>query len=210
MVLRGGLDMFPSEISAYIGDIEWREIVDFHRSGDRVYSFDDKYILKISENVSRLREEYEKDAWISGMISAPKPVLFLFEGGKAYYLRERLDGENLCGDEFLSNPEFLADLLVNAINTLHNTKILDKKYILDEGYDTLIHGDFCLPNILVNDGKISGFIDLGDSGIGDPWRDYAWCIWSLRYNLKTDAYTGLLLEKLGIEFDQEKFDRYTK
>jgi aminoglycoside phosphotransferase len=55
---------------------------------------------------------------------------------------------------------------------------------------------------------ISGFIDLGDSGIGDPWRDYAWCIWSLEYNLKSDAYTGLLIEKLGIEFDKEKFDRY--
>lgn len=202
--------MFPYEIMKLIGNMEWREIVDFHRSGDEVYSVGNKYILKVSDKVSRLREEYEKDSWISGMISAPKPVLFLLEGGKAYYLREHLDGENLCGDEFLSNPEFLVDLLVNAINTLHNTKILDEKYILDEGYDTLIHGDFCLPNILVNDGKISGFIDLGDSGIGDPWRDYAWCIWSLRYNLKTDAYTGLLLEKLSIEFDQEKFDRYTK
>ena len=202
--------MFPYEIMKLIGNMEWREIVDFHRSGDEVYSVGNKYILKVSDKVSRLREEYEKDSWISGMISAPKPVIFLIEDGKAYYLREYLDGENLCGDEFLSNPEFLADLLVNAINTLHNTKILDKKYILDEGYDTLIHGDFCLPNILVNDGKISGFIDLGDSGIGDPWRDYAWCIWSLRYNLKTDTYTGLLLEKLGIEFDQEKFDKYTK
>ena len=201
--------MFPYEIMKLIGNMEWREIVDFHRSGDTVYSIANKYILKVSENVPRLREEYEKDSWISRMISAPKPVIFLIEDGKAFYLREYLDGRNLCGDEFLSNPECLVDLLVNAINTLHNTEILDKKYILDKEYDTLIHGDFCLPNILVKDGKISGFIDLGDSGIGDPWRDYAWCIWSLEYNLKTDAYTGLLLEKLGIEFDQEKFDKYT-
>ena len=202
--------MFPSEISACIGDMEIHEIVDFHRSGDEVYSVGNKYILKVSDKVSRLREEYEKDSWISGMISAPKPVIFLIEDGKAYYLREYLDGRNLCGDEFLSNPEFLVDLLVNAINTLHNTEILDKKYILDEGYDTLIHGDFCLPNILALGDKISGFIDLGDSGIGDPWRDYAWCIWSLEYNLKTNAYTGLLLKKLGIEFNKEKFDQYTK
>ena len=30
------------------------------------------------------------------------------------------------------------------------------------------------------------------------------------YNLKTKEFTPLLLEKLGIEFDQEKFDKYTK
>ena len=56
--------------------------------------------------------------------------------------------------------------------------------------------------------KVVGFIDLGDSGIGDPWRDYAWSIWSLEYNLKTNKYTNLLLEKLNIKFDKEKFDRY--
>ena len=190
--------MFPSEIEKIIGEKDRVEIVDFHRSGDQVFAIEDKFILKISDNVSRLREEYEKDGWISGMISSPKPIIFTEDGGRAFYLREHLPGENLCKDEFLNNPEFLVELLVNAINTLHNAEILDKRYVLDEGYDTLIHGDFCLPNILVKDGKISGFIDLGDAGIGDPWRDYAWCIWSLEYNLKTDAYTGLLLEKLGI------------
>ena len=202
--------MFPNEINDYIDGMECEEIVDFHRSGDRVYSFGDRYILKVSKNAFRLREEYEKDAWVSEMISAPKPVVFTEDGGRAFYLREYLPGENLCGDEFLNNPEFLVELLVNAINTLHNTEISEKRYVLDEGYDTLIHGDFCLPNILVKDGKVSGFIDLGDAGIGDPWRDYAWCIWSLRYNLKTDDYTKILLDKLGIEFDQENFDRYTK
>ena len=62
--------------------------------------------------------------------------------------------------------------------------------------------------IIVKDDKVVGFIDLGDSGIGDPWRDYAWSIWSLEYNLKTNKYTNLLLEKLNIKFDKEKFDRY--
>lgn len=202
--------MFPNEIMNLIRGMEIYEIVDFHRSGDSVYSIEDRYILKVSGNAAKLREEYEKDAWISGMISAPKPVLFTEEGGRAYYLRERLSGENLCGDEFLSNPEFLVELLVNAIKSLHSTEVSEKRYVIDEGYDTLIHGDFCLPNILARDGRVSGYIDLGDSGIGDPWRDYAWCIWSLRYNLKTDDYTKILLDKLGIEFDQEKFDKYTK
>lgn len=202
--------MFPNEIMNLIRGMEIYEIVDFHRSGDSVYSIEDRYILKVSECVARLREEYEKDSWISGMISSPKPTLFIEDGGRAFYLREQIPGENLCEDEFLSNPELLVDLLVKAIKSLHSTAVSDRKYVIDEGYDTLIHGDFCLPNILARDGRVSGYIDLGDSGIGDPWRDYAWCIWSLEYNLKTDAYTGLLLEKLGIEFDPERFERYTK
>jgi aminoglycoside phosphotransferase len=99
-------------------------------------------------------------------------------------------------------------LLVDAITILHNTKVNDEKYILDKEYNTLIHGDFCLPNILAIDNKIVGFIDLGDAGIGDPWRDYAWCIWSLEYNLKTKDYTPLLLKKLNISFDEEKYKKY--
>ena len=201
--------MFPYEIEEIIRGGDCKEIVDFHRSGDQVFKIEDKFILKVSDNASRLREEYEKDGWISELITSPNPILFTVKSGKAYYLRECLQGKSLCEDEFLKNPVLLVDLLVNAINTLHNTRVDDKKYVIDQGYDTLIHGDFCLPNILASGDEISGFIDLGDSGIGDPWRDYAWCIWSLEYNLGTDAYTGLLLEKLGIKFDKEKFDKYT-
>ena len=70
--------------------------------------------------------------------------------------------------------------------------------------------DFCLPNILVRYNKVMGFIDTEASGIGDPWMDYAWCIWSFVYDLGTKQYTPLLLNALGIEFNQEKFDYYTR
>lgn len=35
------------------------------------------------------------------------------------------------------------------------------------------HGDFCLPNVIVLHERLSGFIDLGSAGIGDPYRDLA-------------------------------------
>ena len=200
--------MFPNKIIELIKDMKTKEILDCHRSGDRVFSVENKFILKVSNDIERLRQEYLKDQWISNYITSSKPIIFLTENNQAFYLREYLPGNMLCSDTYLNNPILLVDLLVDAVNIFHNTKVTDMKYIIDPEYTTLIHGDFCLPNILASDNKIVGFIDLGDAGIGDPWRDYAWCIWSLEYNLKTNEYTPLLLEKLGIEFDEEKYNKY--
>lgn len=200
--------MIPKKIEDKIKDMKLKEITECHRSGDTVYQVSDRYILKISSNISRLQKEYEKDNWICKYISAPKPIEFIVEDSEAYYLREYLNGDILCIDKYINNPLLLVDLLAQANNIIHKTIIDEKIYIIDQGYHTLIHGDCCLPNILVKDDKVVGFIDLGDSGIGDPWQDYAWSIWSLEYNLKTNKYTNLLLEKLNIKFDKEKFDKY--
>lgn len=63
--------------------------------------------------------------------------------------------------------------------------------------DTLIHGDACLPNIIHNNGVFSAFIDCSLAGIGDKHVDIYWALWSLRYNLKTDAYSSLFLDMYG-------------
>ncbi|MDE6725289.1 MAG: aminoglycoside 3'-phosphotransferase [Ruminiclostridium sp.] len=74
--------------------------------------------------------------------------------------------------------------------------------ILTEGKDALksdvlLHGDYCLPNIILNDGKLSGFIDVGCGGVGDRHIDIFWGLWSLWYNLKTDKYCGRFLDAYG-------------
>ena len=53
--------------------------------------------------------------------------------------------------------------------------------------ETLLHGDHCLPNIILDDWKFSGYVDLGDGGVGDRHVDIFWTIWSLWFNLKTDC-----------------------
>ena len=63
--------------------------------------------------------------------------------------------------------------------------------------DVLIHGDYCLPNVLLKSWRFSGFVDLGLAGMGDPHVDLMWGIWSLRYNLKTDRFTGRFLDAYG-------------
>ena len=63
--------------------------------------------------------------------------------------------------------------------------------------DTLLHGDYCLPNIILNQWKFSGFIDVDHGGVGDRHVDLYWGLWSLNFNLKTDRYRQRFLDAYG-------------
>lgn len=63
--------------------------------------------------------------------------------------------------------------------------------------DTLLHGDYCLPNILLDNWKFSGFIDLDSGGVGDRHVDLFWGAWTLRFNLHTDAWCSRFLDAYG-------------
>ena len=63
--------------------------------------------------------------------------------------------------------------------------------------DTLLHGDYCLPNIMLNDWKFSKFIDVDHGGVGDRHIDLFWGAWSLFFNLKTDEYRERFFDAYG-------------
>lgn len=63
--------------------------------------------------------------------------------------------------------------------------------------DTLLHGDYCLPNIMLDNWKFSGFIDLGNGGVGDRHIDLFWGLWSLNFNLKSNAWSDRFLDAYG-------------
>ena len=63
--------------------------------------------------------------------------------------------------------------------------------------NTLLHGDYCLPNIILNNWQFSGFIDLGCGGVGDCHVDIFWAIWSLYWNLHTHNYRKRFIDAYG-------------
>lgn len=63
--------------------------------------------------------------------------------------------------------------------------------------DALLHGDYCLPNIMLEDWRFTGFLDLGGAGAGDRHIDIFWGAWTLFFNLKTDAYFDRFLDAYG-------------
>lgn len=63
--------------------------------------------------------------------------------------------------------------------------------------DTLLHGDYCLPNILLDGWRFSAFIDVGMGGVGERHIDLFWGAWTLLFNLKTDRYRDRFFDAYG-------------
>lgn len=61
----------------------------------------------------------------------------------------------------------------------------------------LLHGDYCLPNIMLDNWRLSKFIDLGNGGVGDRHIDLFWGAWTLWFNLKTDEYRDRFFDAYG-------------
>ncbi len=210
----------PSTIQSIIGERSLtRRTVG--RNCQRVYAVGKDLYLKISPKLDELRRERDTDVWLEGKlgsgVSVPRvgaydEVADPTDGTTyGYLLTTAVRGTPAYAPPYIKNPVRLCDLLAEALHIFHSisadgcpTPVAPHA----EGYSTVIHGDFCLPNIILHRSRVSGFVDLGQVTVGDPWEDYAWCLWSLEYNLKTDAYNQLLLDKIGITFDEEKYKKY--
>ena len=73
--------------------------------------------------------------------------------------------------------------------------------------EVLLHGDYCLPNVMLEDWRFSGFIDLDHGGIGDRHIDLFWGAWSLGFNLGTDEWRDRFLDAYGRDIINEELLR---
>lgn len=69
------------------------------------------------------------------------------------------------------------------------------------------HGDYCPPNLLVEDWSPVGYVDLGELGVADRWWDLAVATWSVTWNLGP-GFEDLFLAEYGVERDQTRTDFY--
>ena len=118
---------------------------------------------------------------------------------KYQYYMERANEklEDGCFDDHIEMERFKFQSKEEVWELMQSGKKLLKS-------DTLIHGDACLPNVLQHEDRFSTFIDFDMAGAGDKHIDLFWVIWSLQFNLKTDAYTDLFLDLYGREnFDED-------
>ncbi len=62
----------------------------------------------------------------------------------------------------------------------------------------VLHGDYCVPNVVLDEGTITGYVDLGRCGVGDRHRDLAIACRSIGLNFGGHA-AGVFLDAYGIE-----------
>lgn len=75
------------------------------------------------------------------------------------------------------------------------------------GNNTLLHGDYCLPNVIANNWELCGYIDLDTAGVGDRHYDLFWGLWTLHFNLGTTRYGQRFLDAYGRDLvEQEKIE----
>ena len=166
----------------------------------------DRYYMTRPAELVTLLAEALKMLWSVDISDCPKTFDFDAELAEAKYRIENnlvdiSDAEpETFGEGGFKDPEELLQWLY------------DHKPVPDPVF---AHGDFCLPNVLFEDGKVSGFIDLGDAGIADRWYDIALGYRSLKHNADgtyghyyADVHPEDLFKKLGIEPDWEKIKYY--
>jgi kanamycin kinase len=69
------------------------------------------------------------------------------------------------------------------------------------------HGDYCPPNVLLSDGRVTGYVDLGELGVADRWWDIAVGAWSVGWNFGPELQ-ALFYESYGVEPDPERIRFY--
>lgn len=128
-----------------------------------------------------LRKLHDSDAFDCPIIDKTKT-----------FIRQFMDNTNkkLWDD---SEVEFLLKLGFSDKDSAYDYFAL-RAYTLED--NALIHGDACLPNCILENYQLSGYVDLGLAGIGDRHYDLFWTLWSLAFNSKK-RYTDLFLDTYG-------------
>lgn len=94
------------------------------------------------------------------------------------------------------NGEYLQKFNIENVEDLFNW--LRSHVFDDELY--VSHGDYCLPNIFIENENITGFIDLGRSGLASKWQDIALCYRSL-----VDNFEGIYQKNAYYNFNISDF-----
>ena len=110
--------------------------------------------------------------------------------------------ENGVLDEYIPEGE---------TRTIFGDQLSDLKEGMPEEEDLVFtHGDYCLPNVMFQDGRLSGYIDLGYAGVGDRYLDFVAARGTIRRNLG-EEWIGPFFHAYGLEEpDQEKLNAYQK
>ena len=186
-----------------------------------------RFVLKCNPSSGQKKLQIESDnlSWLQGRFKVPGIEWYKNENGWEWLLMSYLPGlpsfiygkdkevevgkilgSTLKSIHQISLKEFPDQRNKSAIQLLEYQKKNQEDLSPYEWDPVISHGDYCLPNILIEPDATKGIIDLGDFGIFDRYHDIFWCIWSLKFN-KLESGVESFLEAYGLkELDQNKIE----
>jgi kanamycin kinase len=124
---------------------------------------------------------------------------FRFDLGRALdHVHERAAQGDIHPDQFHEDHQHLT--VAAALSQLEDTAP-------DIEHLVVCHGDYCPPNMLLTDGVVTGYVDLGELGVADRWWDIAVGAWSLGWNFGSE-YEPLFYEGYGVDPDPDRITFY--
>ena len=134
------------------------------------------------KRAARLEDERERLEWLAGRWPVPEAI-GLFHGlGDDWLVTRAVEGVPMYHPSVGWQPERVARALGEILKSLHATDAADCPFGERKRGHVLVHGDYCLPNVLVHEGRLSAVIDVGLAGLGNPETDLAAGVWTLQYN----------------------------
>ena len=161
-----------------------------------------------------LRDEAVRLEWLASRVPVPGVVASGSRGGYEFLLTKAVSGLP-AHDRSAEQPgrEQVASLLGRALKQFHSVPTTDCPFrhpvvgSTGEGDEVLVHGDYCLPNVLF-DADRRHFLDVGGAGVGDRYVDIVAVIWSLRHNFGKGS-VGTQLDEYGLRtLDRRKLAAY--
>jgi kanamycin kinase len=161
-----------------------------------------------------LGPERERLDWLRGRWPVPEAIGFFHEMGDDWLVTREVRGAPIHLALQGWEPDRVATRLGEILRGLHETAAGDCPFGTRKPGNVLIHGDYCLPNVLVEDGKLSALVDVGLAGLGNPETDLAAGVWTLQYNYGPgharaflDAYGWPPMSDQAIEKLRRKYGR---
>jgi kanamycin kinase len=161
-----------------------------------------------------LAGERDRLEWLQGRWPVPQPIGFFHETGDDWLLTRAVAGVPMYDPALAWEPRRVARTLGEILRGLHSTEAEGCPFGVKKPGSVLIHGDYCLPNVLVSEGRLSALVDVGGAGLGSPEVDLAAGVWTLQYNFGTglardflDAYGWPPMTDQAIEKLRRKYAR---